>query len=608
MLALNNLNLLNGFAQGNTIPWYKAGSLALNGVLPSLVHQYDNNRYYNSDDGQTAFPFTTTRTTNATMFDSAGNLVWAPANMLLYSDDLTNAYWTKTDTTLSQDGTLAPTSGNQAYLATEGSAGTAIVTRQTTVPASTPFSYSVEVKKGNHQFARVGLASGGELCMAWVDFDAGTVTNATLGGTTTAPIQPSITVLSNGWFRVIMTALFPVTNPACFMISAASSGSSTRVSGGTHYLGRFNVELYDGTAPKLPNVITSGTAYYGARLDYDPATLTAKGILAESAITNAVPNTQNLTQLNGTISTGGTYLGSWVSKRYTGDGTLNAHLAVSDAITPGAGEVRNVSAVVKMISGTRLQLATSASHGAANVYVNYNLSLGTVVGIGAGATNAKIVHLGNSIYRLSLTYTTTAAASGGAVALYAITSDSDTRGPSNTSTDAFDVLFPMNCLGEFESSIIPTFGEAATRGVDNISLTIGAWYLADLGTMYAKFTQRVLDSGATAHPIVYLTPTGRWVYSITGLIKAYDGTNIPSASAYTSGTTSQSATAINGSTIRIVHNNSAVASTAFDGTMGSGTTLSIGNDGTIALNGWIEEVRYYQNGSASDAQIQAITV
>ncbi len=588
--------------------WYESGTYKLNNVSPTYISQFDKNRHYRLGSGESSFPYTFSRASNATMFNSSGNLVWAPANLLLYSDDLTNAYWTKTDTTLSQDGTLAP-SGAQAYLATEGTAGTAIISRQTTVPANTPFTYAVEIKKGNHQFCRIGLASGGESCIAWVDFDAGTITTATLSGSTTAPIQPSLTALADGWYRAIITALFPVTSPACFVISAVSSGSSTRVSNGTHYIGRFNNELYDGTAPKLPNVVTNGTAYYGPRLDYDPATLTARGLLVEQASTNTIANTQTLNQLNGTISTGDTYLGSWVSKRYTGDGTLNAHLAVAEAITPGSGEVRNVSAVVKMISGTRVQLATSISHGAADVYANFNLSTGTLVGHGAGSSNEKITHLGNNVYRLSLTYTTTAAASGGSVALYSITGDSDTRGPSNTSTDVFDVLFPVSSVGEFESSIIPTFGIAATRVAEIANISTAGWLTSNVGAFYGVYTRADRDLGATVYCVAATDGSARWIYAISGVNRSYDGTNLMTGSAYAANVEQRVVMGLISGNQRMSVNGAAVTTIAYDGTMTPDTTLQVGGvAGASQLNGWLKELRYYPSATGvSDAQLIAIT-
>lgn len=592
----------------------------LAGYLPTFTNNYASNTYQRSSSS-VAFPHGSVRTTNATMFDSQGRLVWAPANMLLYSDDLTNAYWTKTDTTLSQDGTLAPTSGNQAYLATEGSAGTAIVTRQTTVPASTPFSYVVEIKKGNHQFARIGLASGAESCMAWVDFDNGTITNATLGGTTTAPIQPSITALANGWFRVIMTAIFPVTNPACFCISALSSGSSTRVSGGTHYLGRFNIELYDGTSPKLPNVITSGTAYYGARLDYDPSALTPRGLLVEGAVTNTIANTQNIGQLNGTIGTGDSYLGYWVSKRFTADGTSNAHLAVSEAITPGVGEVRNVSAIVKMISGTRVQLATSFSHGAANVYANFNLSTGTLVGSGAGASNIKITHLGNSVYRLSLNYTTTAAVAGGAVALYTITSDSDTRGPTNSSTDVFDVLLPVSAVISFETSVIPAFGASATRAADNVTETITS---AIKNTSVSYYVESYIPNLPTGlFPVLFQVDDGTssnrvQSFSTTGATTLGFGSRIDVGGANQLNNTVAN-TISNANLLKCVgvYTAGSAKLVLAGGTVFSGAPASVPAPSTLRIGGtdaptanarWIEEIRFYQTATVSDAEVQAITV
>ena len=58
------------YAGVSTKAWYNSISYRLNNVLPSLIHDYANGRYYNTKDTTTGFPFTATRTTNATQFDS----------------------------------------------------------------------------------------------------------------------------------------------------------------------------------------------------------------------------------------------------------------------------------------------------------------------------------------------------------------------------------------------------------------------------------------------------------------------------------------------------------------------------------------------------------
>ena len=83
MFSLANLNSVNSLATAEAARfWYESPTLALNNVLPSLIHQYGNNRYYDTAVGQTPFPFSAVRAGNATQFDSQGRLVWAPANMI----------------------------------------------------------------------------------------------------------------------------------------------------------------------------------------------------------------------------------------------------------------------------------------------------------------------------------------------------------------------------------------------------------------------------------------------------------------------------------------------------------------------------------------------
>ena len=105
MFGLGAQNTMALQKRTSSTPWYADPAYALNSVLPSFIHDYAIQRYYNSVDGETAFPLTSVRTSNAMQFDSQGQLVWAPANLLLRSENLSLS-WLLTDTTLSTDGTL----------------------------------------------------------------------------------------------------------------------------------------------------------------------------------------------------------------------------------------------------------------------------------------------------------------------------------------------------------------------------------------------------------------------------------------------------------------------------------------------------------------------
>ena len=69
------------------------------GKYPALVADFDD-EYYRANSGNTTFSnlITHARAGNATMTDSDGLIKWAPHNLLTYSEDFTNAVWTKAGT------------------------------------------------------------------------------------------------------------------------------------------------------------------------------------------------------------------------------------------------------------------------------------------------------------------------------------------------------------------------------------------------------------------------------------------------------------------------------------------------------------------------------
>ena len=609
--------------RGGGSAWYKSTAYLLNNAAPTLIHDYMNDRYYTSSTGPIGFPFTATRTTNATMFDAQGRIVWAPSNILLRSDDPT-ASWTNTDTTPSTDGTLTP-SGLTAYLMTEGSAGTALSSQQPVGAANAPFAFTIECKKGNAQFLRIRIGNGSDTCSAWIDFDAGTITSATLAGTATAPAQPIITDLGGGWYRCTIFIQNTTVNPSCLTNTSPSSGSTSRVNGGTYYLGRRACELYGIDSPKLPLQLTTGSAYYGPRFDYDPVTLQPLGILSELSRTNDLVGSFSCSSTNATLSSGTVKDGIWNFQRATATGVSAPHFVTSiSAITPSATQARHVSAVVKPVSGeTRIQLSVSANYGATDVYANFNITAsGAVLSSGAGASSAFIRHIGNNYYHIGFDYTTNGApASGAACVLVFITGDYDTRIPTNTSTSVIDIGFMENCAGSGWASFTPTFTTAATRSYDTFSVATGAWVDTTKGTMYAEFTRAyVAPLSGTSRVFAQLFADANNRLLLTAgtstnsqhrfdvLSGGVSQAQIQSSVGGAAFTTRKMAGLYNTNLFKASENNASPADDTSGSVPASINTLHIGGwGGNNQISGWIKEFRYYPDASASSAQLNALT-
>ena len=522
-------------SKSNTTAWYNSSTMFLNRVSPSLVHDYVNNRYYNTADGETSFPFTATRTSNATMFDSQGRLVWAPANLFL----------------------------NSASLGTQS----------VTVVNGAPYTVSFW---GTGSITLSGGASG---TLNGVDANTRVSTSFTASST-------SVTFTVSG----------TVTNA--------------------------QLELTSPDSPKSYN-ITTGSAYYGPRLDYNPNGNAALGLLVEEARTNLNPNHLTVASVTqGSQATGNNMFGT-PSVRVTYDGTSNVHnIAYSTlASAPAASTVHTVSAYVRRISGANLiQLTVSSNYyTAATDYVNFDISNGTVVGSGVTVVDSAILNCGNSIYRISMSFTTGAApAAGASCLLAAITAAGDTRLPTNTSSDVFECFGAQLESGRGVSSLIPTYGAAATRNADNFTTTPVSWLDQTKGTWYASVVPHnalatarravSISDGTANNAYSMLRSTGRALQPRTALSGVADFTPT-TANTSSDFASAKMALLLNSPTKKTVLNGGTVASASVAFPTSGYTTLTVGADaGAYAYwQGWIKELRYYADASASDGQLQTLT-
>ncbi len=134
---------------------------------------------------------TFSRTTNATLTNSAGLVANAPMNLLTFSEQFDNAAWTKDSGTVEANSAVAPngTSTADKYVPNTTSAADHRVRQASTVTASV--TYSCYVKSAGYSWAKIRVGS------AWanVNLTAGTVGfNA---NTTNISVQSA----GNGWFR-----------------------------------------------------------------------------------------------------------------------------------------------------------------------------------------------------------------------------------------------------------------------------------------------------------------------------------------------------------------------------------------------------------------------
>lgn len=158
-------------------------------------------------------------------------------NMLLRSEEMDNASWLKTDTTITADATVSPDGLTTADLLTEGSAGTGQIYQTVTVEPQKAYTASLYLKYGNHDWVKIQFyeADSSNQARVWVNLTTGALGTSDATGTGVVNLGTTITNVGNGWYRVTISATFTNTNIALYITSATTNSGSTRVNNGTRY-------------------------------------------------------------------------------------------------------------------------------------------------------------------------------------------------------------------------------------------------------------------------------------------------------------------------------------------------------------------------------------
>jgi hypothetical protein len=291
----------------------------------------------------------------------------------------------------------------------------------------------------------------------------------------------------------------------------------------------------NGTRVNSAGVIVAATC---PRLDYDPVTLAAKGLLVEEARTNLLLNS-----------------------------TINGANLATQSVT--------VTAVAH----------TLTFYGTGTVTLSGVSTAGPLVGSGAYPT------------RSTLTFTPTAG--------------------SLTLTVSGTVQFAQLEIGSFASSYIPTAGAAVTRTADSVTMTganFSDWFNVSAGTFVSE--SNVPRQVAVAGTRIFYADNG-----VSDSISHFSRGSGVTGVAYTDGGVDQAnftptGVISAGVTVKIASayalndfaasGNGGVVGTDVSGTLPTVSTIRLGSDGAVALNGHVRSLRYYPS-RLPNAQLQALT-
>ncbi|MFA7275599.1 MAG: hypothetical protein WC043_02215 [Pseudobdellovibrionaceae bacterium] len=366
-------------------------------------------------------------------------------------------------------------------------------------------------------------------------------------------------------------------------------------SGGT--FARASTASYYNSAGTLQTA-ASGTP----RFDYDPATLTAKGILIEESRTNLFRRSAEID-----VAPWGTSNSTISANTTTApDGTVTAEKLVENASTGN----KEFYQVVSTTSGATY-IATIYAKAAERTQVRFNSTAGSSVFIltgsgsaAAGGSNTPSIQLiNNGWYRLQISFP----ASGTSETIYFTLING---GLSNYTGDGSSGVYVWGAQLEqaaFPTSYIPTAAATITRLGDKLTVPSALWYNNTHGTMDAEFT----TFGSTGSQTVWTLDPRLQLRQNTA------GGNILAANGFSLGgmgywlgvpanqLTKTSMSINTGNAAFVI--NGAVFSSTTTMTLGTPTSLEVGYYNTgEQLNGHIQKMKYYPL-NASSAQMQLLT-
>ena len=398
----------------------------------SLVSTFDNSLTY-------------TGASSKTMVDSDGLVKWAPHNSMLYSEEFNNAAWTKGDSSISANATVAPDGSLTAdKLIDNTNTAQHRVYGNKAVISNLTYTYSVFAKAAEKSamvlsFAGVALGTPSfDYRRAEFDLSAGTVTFTPING------SASIAEVGNGWYLCSIT-ITPLASESPRMEITLSNGlgAYTYEGDGTSGIYIWGAHRYRSDLGGMVDnpdrgdsyVPTTSAAVYLPRRGhhiYNGSTWVNEGIQIESEA-----RTNLLAESNDFATTWTLVNGALTAADATGpDGAASMTLLNDDSAT-GTGEVYvdyavtvstttayTFSVFVKADQLAFVALGTENFTTPASGETFFNLTTGASATVAAGHT-ATIENFGGGIYRCAITFTTDAADTTGNLRIYVSDGDTD---------------------------------------------------------------------------------------------------------------------------------------------------------------------------------------
>jgi len=307
-------------------------------------------------------------------------------NLLTFSEDFTNAAWTRSGASISGDQTVAPDGTTTADLLTFDSVAASSHAIQQTAAffvAGATYTQSVYIKQGTQQWVQLLFATAVFGANKRANFD---VLNGVLG-TVDAGVTASITAVGNGWFRLVATCTATATasstmwvwaidnSSAAWAAASTTNGSTLFLWGAQYVVGTNNTYQRIAAATSynavgfLPYLAFNGTSSAMATGSIDFST--TDKITAWAGVNKQTDGLQIIAETSAGSGNGRFYISNQASGKYEFalTGTTTAGFDASTFTAP----VTNVLSCLFDIAGAAV---------ATEVFPRVNAAIPTLVGVG----------------------------------------------------------------------------------------------------------------------------------------------------------------------------------------------------------------------------------
>ena len=449
---------------------------------------YKEGKLYSVIPSDGSGDFTFTRATTATRVNSDGLVELVPYNLLSYSEQFDNAYWTKRGSTITANVTTAPDGQTTADELKDDTSSFLhdLFFEPTGYAENSYFTLSAFVKANTISACRLIASQTGNVNYAFASFNLSTkATTATLSGTFTNPTS-KIDTFPNGWLRVSLT--FQTGSGGA--LTWSSSGCSIRLEK------PYQTQIYTGTGQSLYvwgaqlELGSTATTYQKTetrlnipRLDYSLGG--CPNILLEPQRTNLALQSSSFdnatwTKVASSVTANQIASPSGVqdADKLTENSANEIHglnnLSPYPSITTATASLFFKKGTRKFFS-IKLQIGANSY---TQVYDSESVTTTSNSSNGLTSVSSTIVDFGNGWVRATLTGTNPSGA-GNTYIIYCLSdSGTPTFDPVNfnptyqgTGTDYGYLWGAQIEAGSYATSYIPTTTASVTRNLDDSSVT-----------------------------------------------------------------------------------------------------------------------------------------